>query len=95
MPRMAVAVYMTIYPSHPYNAGTEDVGFSPTRQAFLAPCAKNREVFGESHGRVASHPPPREPVVRRISLHADDGVQVFGVFFFGVATAKDSNGFTM
>ena len=27
-------------PSHPYNAGTEHVGFSPTRQTLLAPSAK-------------------------------------------------------
>ena len=36
-------------PSHPYNAGTEYVGFSPTRQTLPAPSAKRREVFGESH----------------------------------------------
>ena len=35
--------------SHPYNAGTENVGFSPTRQTSLAPSAKRREVLGESH----------------------------------------------
>ena len=35
-------------PSHPYNAGAEHVGFSPTRQTLLAPSAKRREVFGES-----------------------------------------------
>ena len=35
--------------SHPYNAGTEHVGFSPTRQTSLAPNAERREVFGESH----------------------------------------------
>ncbi|CAM9415234.1 unnamed protein product [Laminaria digitata] len=35
--------------SHPYSsAGTEHVGFSPTRQISLAPSAKRREVFGES-----------------------------------------------
>ena len=34
--------------SHLYNAGKEHVGFSPTRQAFLAPSAKRREVFVES-----------------------------------------------
>ena len=38
-----------IRPSHPHNAGTENVGFSPTRQALLAPSSKRREVFGESH----------------------------------------------
>ena len=36
-------------PSHPYNAGTEHVGFSRTRQTLLAPSAKRREVFGEPH----------------------------------------------
>ena len=36
-------------PSHPYYAGTEHVGCSPTRQTVLAPRAKRREVFGESH----------------------------------------------
>ena len=40
---------MTIVPSHPYNAGTEHVGVSPTRQTLLAPSAKHREVSGESH----------------------------------------------
>ena len=28
-------------PSHPYNAGTEHVGFSPTSQTLLAPSAKH------------------------------------------------------
>ena len=36
-------------PWHPYYAGTEQVGLSPTRQALLAPSAERREVFGESH----------------------------------------------
>ena len=36
-------------PSHPYYVGTELVGFPPTRQTLLAPRAKRREVFGESH----------------------------------------------
>ena len=42
---------MTIWyrPSHPYDVRTEHVRFSPTRQALLAPSAKRREVFGESH----------------------------------------------
>ena len=34
-------------PSPLYNAGTEHVGFSPTRQILLTPRAKCREVFGE------------------------------------------------
>ena len=36
-------------PLHTYNAGTEHVGFSPTRQTLLAPSAKRLEEFGESH----------------------------------------------
>ena len=43
-------VRMTIdRPSHPCYAGTEHIGFSPTRQTLLAPREKRREVFGESH----------------------------------------------
>ena len=45
---MAVVVY-DHRPSHPGYAGTEHVGFSPTRQTLLAPRAKRLEVFGESH----------------------------------------------
>ena len=37
----------TIYPRIPIMP--EHVGFSPTRQTLLAPSAKRREVFGESH----------------------------------------------
>ena len=37
---------MAIRPSHPYYAGTEHVGFSPTRQTLLAPSAKRRAVLG-------------------------------------------------
>ena len=36
-------------PSHPYNAGTEHVGFSLTRPTSLARSAKRGEVSGESH----------------------------------------------
>ena len=37
-------------PSLPYIAGTEHVGLSPTRLTLaLAPSAKRREAFGESH----------------------------------------------
>ena len=36
-------------PSHPYNAGKEYVGFSPTRQTLIAPSAKSRAVLGEFH----------------------------------------------
>ena len=35
--------------SHLHNAGTEYVGFSPTRQTVLTPSAKRRQVFGGSH----------------------------------------------
>ena len=38
----------TIDPSHPYRAGTEHVGFSPTRQASRGLSAKRRELFCES-----------------------------------------------
>ena len=34
-------------PSHPYNAGMEHVGFTPTRQTSLAPSATRREVYGK------------------------------------------------
>ena len=36
-------------PSHPYNAGTEQVVFSPTTQTLLAPSAKRRDMLGEAH----------------------------------------------
>ena len=45
---MAVVVYDD-RPPHPYNAGTEHVGFSLTRRTLLAPSAKRREVEGEPH----------------------------------------------
>ena len=40
-------------PSHPYNTGMEHVGLSPTGQIALAPIAKLRGVFGESHEGVS------------------------------------------
>ena len=40
---------IAIRPSYSYNAGTEHVGGSPTRQTLRAPSVKHREVFGESH----------------------------------------------
>ena len=43
---------MTVRPSHPYNAGTEHVGFHPPGRHCLHQAAKHRKVFGESHGRV-------------------------------------------
>ena len=36
-------------PSHLYNAETEHVGFSPTKQTFPAPSARRHEVMGDSH----------------------------------------------
>ena len=42
-------VTMAIRPKHSYNAGTEHVGFSSTRQALPAPSAERRVVFGEYH----------------------------------------------
>ena len=63
----------TTGPSHPKNAGTGHVRFSPTRQILLAPSAKRREVSGESHeGLFASY---KEPVVRRTFLHIDDSAE--------------------
>ena len=65
--------------SHPYNAGTEHVVLSPTRQTLPA-CikreAKRREVTGESHeGRAASYQGMcQEPLARRMFLHMDDSV---------------------
>ena len=38
---------VTIDPRIPYNAGTEHVGFSPTRQTLLAPNAKHHEMLVE------------------------------------------------
>ena len=35
---------------HPYDAVTEHVGFSSTRQTLLAPNVKTREVLREPHG---------------------------------------------
>ena len=45
---MAV-VFQDRRPWRLYNAGTEHVGFSPTRQILLTPSAKHREVLGESN----------------------------------------------
>ena len=59
---MAVVVY-DLRPSHPYDAGTEILGFSPTRLALRVSSAKRREVSSESHeGRAASY---QEALVRR------------------------------
>ena len=38
-------------PLHPHKAGTEHVGFPPTRHTLLAPNAKCREVFDELRER--------------------------------------------
>ena len=50
---------ITIYrPSHPYNAGTEHVGYLPTRQTWLA-CTKReakREVSRASRVKGELHP---------------------------------------
>ena len=50
----AISSGMTIvvWPLYLYNAGTEHVGFSPTRQTSRASSAKRREVFGDSHERL-------------------------------------------
>ena len=65
---------MTIRPSHPYNAGTEHVRCSPTRQTLIA-CTKReakREVFGESHERVSCIP---LRTAREADLHNGGQVQ--------------------
>ena len=43
-------------PSHPYNAGTEHGGFSPTGQTFLAPSVQRREVCSASRMKRELHP---------------------------------------
>ena len=54
----------TIAPSHPYHAGTEHVGFSPTGLTPTVSSAKRLEVFGESHeGWAASCTEPLPGVV--------------------------------
>ena len=67
---------MTINPrTSTMSAGTEHVGFSPTRQALTACTTRQakREVFDELHeGRAASY---EDPLVRRTFLHMDDGVE--------------------
>ena len=73
---MAVVVPMTSRPSHQYNAGTEHVGFSPTRQILLAPSAKQapwgvRRVAWKM-GCILL----RTSRVRRTFLYMDD--RVFG-----------------
>ena len=41
---------MTLYPGIPiHKAGTEHVGFSPTRHTLLEQSAKRREVFGDTY----------------------------------------------
>ena len=40
---------MHINPRLPTMPGRSTWGFSPTRQTLLAPSAKRRQVFGESH----------------------------------------------
>ena len=59
-------VFMTIpgRPSHPYNAGMEHVGFSPTGgRHVLAPSARRLEVFGESHERWRAK---QNPAINRL-----------------------------
>ena len=47
--QLCMAVVVCLWTSHSYYAGTEHIGLSPTRQTLLAPSAKRREEFGESH----------------------------------------------
>ena len=64
--------------SHPYNAGTEHVGFPPTRPTFLAPSAKRREVFDGSHEEGGGLVSPRF-----VQFHSK---------FYGVALSKPNRG---
>ena len=63
-------------PSHPYNAGTKHLGFLPTRRTLLAPSAKPREAFGESHEGVSCIL-GCERLVRR-TWHTDDSFNESG-----------------
>lgn len=58
---------------HPYNAGAEHIGFSPTRWTFLAPSVRRRQEFGGvghlKRGLVFSPlVGPAWPVVPRLPL---------------------------
>ena len=70
---------MTIDPRIPYNAGTEHVGFSRTRQTLLAPSAKRhvRRSASRMKDELRSN---QEPLARRIFLHMDDSVNDFTSF---------------
>ena len=48
-------------PSHPHNAGTEHVGFSPTGQALLAPRATRNVRCCESRIKGGLHPTKHRP----------------------------------
>ena len=83
-------------PSHPYYAGTEHVGFSPTRQTLLAPSAKRREMFGESP-KGELHPSKDHSkdgllhLVPTLLLLDDSPKEVYVVFWRG--HFKDSIGY--
>ena len=53
-------------PSHPCNAGTEHIGFSPTRQTLLAPSAKQnvRRSVSRMKGEL---PPTKNRLRKRVS----------------------------
>ena len=55
MSYMAV-LYQIVHSRILHNAGTERIGFSPIRPTLLAPSAKRRGVFGESHEGRGMHP---------------------------------------
>lgn len=51
---LAIVVSYERRPSHTYNADTERIGFTPTRQTSRDPREKRLDVFGEPHeGRAA------------------------------------------
>ena len=74
-------------PSHSDNAGTDQVGFSPTRQTLRAPSAKHRELLSESYEGCTAL--LEEPILRQTFVHMDGSVFFF--FFPSVATTRDNN----
>ena len=58
-------------PSHPYNAGTDHVRFSTTRQALHAPSAKRNVRCWASRKKSVLHPIQKR-LLRQIILHMDE-----------------------
>ena len=69
------------------------VGFSPTQADVLLP-HQARSAVGCWANRMKGEPhPSKNRFLRRVFLHTDDGVNEL-ILFSGVATSRDSNGFT-